>query len=144
MTPPTLDLTALRAAIASFGDSLDVVGDAAWFAAQAPRVQNTLIAGVIQNFEFVYEIGVKMIKRRLELDAATPADIDGLNVRHLLRLAGEAGLVDDVAAWFDYRTMRDITAHTYDQAKARQIYLGSLKLRGDAAALLARLEARNG
>jgi len=140
MTPPTLDLSALRAAIASFEDSLDV----AWFGAQSPRVQNTLMAGVIQNFEFVYEIGFKMIKRRLELDSASPGDIDHLNFRDVLRVAGETGLVDDVPAWFEYRTMRNITAHTYDHEKAKQIYLGALKFRGDAKRLLARLEARGG
>ena len=144
MTSPALDLAALRTVIASFEDSLDVVADAAWFGAQSPRVQNTLMAGVIQNFEFVYEIGFKMIKRRLELDSANPGDIDGLNFRDILRVAGEAGLVGDVPAWFEYRTMRNITAHTYDHEKARQIYLGALKLRGDARALLARLEARDG
>jgi len=144
MTSPILDLTALRAALASFEDSLDVVGDAAWFGAQSPPVRNTLMAGVIQNFEFVYELGFKMIRRRLEFDAASPGEIDGLNFRDILRIAGEAGLVDDVPAWFEYRAMRNITAHTYDQAKARQIYLGALKFRADARQLLARLEARNG
>ena len=144
MTAPALDLSALRSAVASFEDSLDVVGDAAWFDAQSPRVQNTLMAGAIQNFEFVYELGFKMIKRRLERDSANPGEIDAMNFRDILRLAGEAGLVDDVPAWFEYRAMRNITAHTYDQAKARQIYLGALKLRGDARQLLARLEAGNG
>ena len=47
MTPPALDLSSLRAAVASFEDSLDIVGDAAWFDAQSPRVRNTLTAGVI-------------------------------------------------------------------------------------------------
>jgi nucleotidyltransferase substrate binding protein (TIGR01987 family) len=139
---PALDLGALRAAVASFEDSLDVVGNADWFDAQSPRVQNTLMAGVIQNFEFVFEIGFKMIRRRLELDSASPNEIDELNFRDVLRVAGERGLVDDVPAWFEYRRMRNITAHTYDQEKARQIYLGALKFRGDATKLLARLEAR--
>ena len=114
MTAPPRDLSSLRAVLASFEDSLDVVGDAAWFGAQSPRVRNTLMAGVIQNFEFVYAIGFKMIKRRLDLDSASPGDIDGLNFRDILRIAGEAGLVDDAPAWFEYRTMRNITAHTYD------------------------------
>lgn len=144
MTTPTLDLGALSAAVASFEDSLDVVGDQAWFGAQSPRVQNTLMAGVIQNFEFVYEIGFKMIKRRIELDSASPNDIDEMNFRDILRVAGERGLVDDVSAWFEYRRMRNITAHTYDHEKARQIYLGALKFRADARQLLTRLEARNG
>jgi endonuclease YncB( thermonuclease family) len=58
VTAPTLDLGALRSAIASFEDALDVVGDAAWFGAQSARARNTLMAGVIQNFEFVFEIAL--------------------------------------------------------------------------------------
>ena len=92
----------------------------------------------------MYELGFKMIRRRLETDPANPGDIDTLSFRDFLRLAGEAGLIDDVAAWFEYRAMRNITAHTYDQAKARQILLGALKFRAVARQLLARLEAGNG
>lgn len=121
-----------------------MVDDAAWFGAQSPRVQNTLMAGVIQNFEFVFEVGFKMIRRRLELDSASPSEIDRLSFRDILRVAGEVGLADDVSAWFEYRTMRKITAHTYDHKKARLIYLGALKFRSDAKALLAQLELRNG
>jgi nucleotidyltransferase substrate binding protein (TIGR01987 family) len=144
MSHQPLDLSALRSAIASFEDALDVVGDGAWFGAQSARVQNTLMAGVIQNFEFVFEIGFKMIKRRLDLDSPSPGQIDSLNFRDILRIAGETGLVEDVSAWFDYRTMRNITAHTYDQEKAQQIYAGALTFRADAKALLAQLERRNG
>lgn len=61
-----LDLTALRNAVSSLEDSLGVVSDSAWFNQQSKQVKNTLVAGVIQNFEFVYEIGIKMLKRQIE------------------------------------------------------------------------------
>jgi len=51
-----LDFSALRQAITSLGDAIDVVADEQWFNQQKNTVQNTLIAGVIQNFEFVYEL----------------------------------------------------------------------------------------
>ncbi len=143
MSGSVLDLSALRDAIESLADGLEVVGDAVWFPAQTPKVRNTLIAGVIQNFEFVYEISVKMIKRRIELDALSPAEVDRTNFRELLREAGEKGLIDDVEAWFVYRRMRNVTAHTYDHAKAMQVYKDTLKFVEDARVLLARLEARN-
>lgn len=139
-----LDLSALHSAVTSLADGLGVVGDASWFDRQSSQVKNTLMAGVIQNFEFVYEIGVKMIKRTLERDSANPAEVDAMNFRDMLRLAGESGLIDDVEAWFTYRTMRNVTAHTYDHEKARQIYQGALTFIGDAQSLLARLEVRNG
>jgi nucleotidyltransferase substrate binding protein (TIGR01987 family) len=139
-----LDLDALRKAVASLREALAVVGGRAWFDAQPPAVRDTLRAGVVQNFEIAYEISVKMLKRRIEMDAAVPGEIDGLSFRELLRLAGERGLVGDVPAWFGYRQMRNITAHTYDVAKAKQVLDGLPAFLLDAEALLAGLEARNG
>lgn len=138
-----LDLSALRNAIASLEDGLEVVGDSGWFNAQSGKVQNTLIAGVIQNFEFVYEICIKMIRRQIELESASPDEVDATNFRDLLRLAAEKSLIADVEAWFKYRHMRNITAHTYDHEKAQQVYQGTLFFIRDARALLSTLEARN-
>lgn len=76
-----LDLTALRSAITSLDDGLAVVSDAAWFNGQDAKVRNTLVAGVIQNFEFVYEISMKMLRRQLELEADSPVDVDQASFR---------------------------------------------------------------
>lgn len=143
MSEFSLDLRSLRDAIQSLEESLEVVEAPNWFQHQLPKIQNTLLAGVIQNFEFVYEISVKMIRRRLELDCLDPNDVDSLDFRTLLRNAGETGLVGDPEAWFRYRTMRNITAHTYDHEKAQQVYRGTLIFIADARALLVELEARN-
>ncbi len=143
MSGTVLDLSALRDAIESLEDGLAVVNDTHWFAAQNPKVRNTLIAGVIKNFEFVYEIGIKMIKRRIELDSLTPGEADQANFRDLLRTAGEKGLVADVASWFDYRKLRNVTAHTYDRIKAAEVYKDLMKFTGNARLLLERLEAVN-
>ena len=139
-----LDLSALHDAIASLSDGLEVVSDPAWFSEQTDKVQNTLISGVVKNFEFVYEISVKMLKRMIELESSSPTEVDEGNFRDLLRTAGEKGLIADVEAWFKYRKMRNITAHTYDHQKAQQVYQDSLGFVVDARALLAALERRNG
>ena len=68
----TLDLTPLRRALTSLEDSLRVTDDVVWLQAQSDAVRNTLFAGVIQNFEFVYELATKMLKRQIEAEAATP------------------------------------------------------------------------
>ena len=73
MTSTPLDLTPLRQSLSSLEDGLDVVRDLAWFQQQSDKVRHTLIAGVIQNFEFVYEISTKMLRRRLEMDALNPS-----------------------------------------------------------------------
>lgn len=139
-----LDLSALRSAIQSLDDGLSVVSDAAWFNQQNDKVRQTLIAGVIQNFEFVYEISMKMIRRQLEVEADSPTDIDQASFRDLLRIASEKGLIADVEAWFGFRQMRNITAHTYDHAKAQQVYQGTRDFLNHARQLLNQLDARHG
>jgi nucleotidyltransferase substrate binding protein (TIGR01987 family) len=138
-----LDLSALRGAVSSLEDGLEVVSNDDWFNQQSDKVQNTLIAGVIQNFEFVYEISFKMIKRQIEEESASPDEVDESNFRDVLRLAAEKGLVADVEPWFKYRKMRNITAHTYDHEKAQQVYRDTLVFINDARALLKALEVRN-
>jgi len=140
MNLPHLDLTPLRQALASLEDGLDVVRDSAWFNQQSDKVRHTLIAGVIRNFEFVYEISTKMLRRRLEMDALNPSEVDFANFRDVLRIAAEKGLITDVQAWFGYRQMRNITAHSYDLQKAQQVYEGTQAFMMDARILLARLE----
>ncbi len=138
-----LDLSALRNAIVSLQEGIGVVSDTHWFNAQSKAVQNTLIAGVIQNFEFVYELSIKMMRRQIEKDAASPTEADYSDFRNLLRTAAEKGLIADVEAWFKYREMRNITAHTYDHEQANRVYHGTLAFIGDARALLETLDARN-
>ncbi|MBX3638968.1 MAG: nucleotidyltransferase substrate binding protein [Nitrosomonas sp.] len=143
MSDIRLDLSALRDAVGSLEDGLEVVSDSEWFNQQSEKVRNTLIAGVIQNFEFVYEISIKMVKRQIELESASPTEVDETNFRDVLRVAAEKGLVADVEAWFKYRKMRNITAHTYDHEKAQKVYQDTLIFIDDARALLQKLESRN-
>lgn len=144
MTADKLDLSALRRAITSLQQSIAIISNDEWFKQQTEAMQNTLRAGAIQNFEFVYEISVKMIRRQLEMESASPADVDADSFRSVMRSAGEKGLIADVAAWFTYRHMRNLTAHTYNQAKAEEVYAASLTFVADACALLETLAARHG
>jgi len=138
-----LKLDALRNAISALSDGLDIVSDRQWFTQQSTKLQNTLMAGVIQNFEFVYEISIKMIKRQIEMESPSPQEVDHTNFRDILRFAAEKGLIADVDAWFKYRDMRNSTAHTYDHEKARLVYEKTLGFIVDARALLENLEIRN-
>lgn len=52
-----------------------------------------------------------MLRRQIELEAASPADVDESNFV-TLRLAAEKGLIADVEAWFRYRQMRNTTVST--------------------------------
>ena len=97
---------------------------------------------VIQRFEYSYELSWRMLKRVIEAESATPAAIDALSFRDLLREAAERGMVADVEAWFHYRYQRNITAHTYDEEKAASVFRTALEFLPDAQALLGALEAR--
>jgi nucleotidyltransferase substrate binding protein (TIGR01987 family) len=144
MKEPSLDLSAFRNAIALLAGGLDLVSDSTWFDLQPSIAQDMVIAGVIQYFEFVYELSVKMIRRQIELESDSPDEIDMTNFRDMLRIAGEKGIIADVEAWFAYRKTRNISAHTYDRKIAHQVYEDTLRFIGDARSLLACLEARNG
>jgi hypothetical protein len=49
--------------------------------------------GPIQRFELTYEISHKLLKRHLELTAATPEEIDRMGFADLIRTANEQGLL---------------------------------------------------
>ena len=78
--------------------------------------------GLIQRFEFTYDLTHKMVRRALEAAAANPEEIDRMSFPTLVRTANEKGLVgSEWADWQRYREMRNITSHTYDEAKALQV-----------------------
>ncbi len=95
---------------------------------------------VIQRFEYTYELAWKMLKRRIELDAAYPAEVDGFSFKQLIREGAERGFLDNPEKWFSYREQRNITSHTYNEAKAQQVYLAALNFLDDAKSLLATLK----
>ena len=57
--------------------------------------------------------------------------------------AAERGLLADVEAWMEYRRQQNITAHTYDEAKAKSVYQTALKFFPDAQALVETIGGRN-
>lgn len=61
-----LDITALENAFNSLEKTIVSLENQAWFNRQEAIIQDTLIAGAIQKFEFVYELSIKMLKRQLK------------------------------------------------------------------------------
>ena len=84
---------------------------------------NTLIRdGVIQRFEFTYELSHKTLKRYLELVSATPAQYDSMAFQDLIRSGNEQGLLlGEWPNWKRYRDMRSKTSHTYDEEVALEV-----------------------
>jgi nucleotidyltransferase substrate binding protein (TIGR01987 family) len=81
--------------------------------------------GLIQRFEFTYEISHKMLKRYLEQASPTPDVFDGMPFADLIRTASEQGLLHgEWAEWKQYREMRSKTSHTYDERTALEVVSG--------------------
>lgn len=97
----------------------------------------------IQRFEYTYELAFKMLKRQLEQELPSSDELDQLPYKEMIRVGAERGLIVVPERWFDYRAKRNITSHTYDEEKAREVFAILSDFAADAADLLARLKSRN-
>ena len=137
-----LDLGSLRAALQALGDAMDVVSSPE-FAVVDPRWQNTLVAGVVQHFEFTFELCWKMLKRQLEREVPSPSELDGSSFRELFRLGHQRGLITAVEPWLEFRELRNMTtAHTSAKDKAHKVAAGAPALLAQAQALLSTIDSR--
>lgn len=78
----------------------------------------TLKDGVIQRFEFTYELCWKLIKYFLEIEGIEEAK----SPRSTFREAFQYGLIDNGEQWIDMLKDRNLTSHTYDEELAVEIY----------------------
>lgn len=141
MTGQTLDLSSLKKASNSLKESLGVLDGYQKQSKDEPLIK-TLRAGVIQNFEFTYELCWKFIKRWLERNLGR-TEVEGVSRRQLFRLAHESRLIDDVEFWMTFHAARNQTSHTYDPEIAEEVLAVTRVLLPQAQELLARLEAKN-
>jgi nucleotidyltransferase substrate binding protein (TIGR01987 family) len=132
----TLDLTPFSKAITRLEAGLTALsGDPT----------NTLMRdGVIQRFEFTYELCHKMLKRYIEATSANPQEVDTLDFQGLIRVGSEQGLLrSGWKEWRNLRQARGITSHTYDEAKALQVLAVVPEFLAEAQYLYARLSERH-
>jgi nucleotidyltransferase substrate binding protein (TIGR01987 family) len=104
--------------------------------------RDVMRAGVIQNFEFTYELCWKFIKRRLESDLGA-VYVDGVSRKELFRLAAEHRLIASAQDWFLVHASRNETVHTYDPTTAEEVYAAAKGFLVAAKELLAELKRRN-
>lgn len=76
-----------------------------------------VIDGIIQRFEFTFELAWKLAKATLAhqgVESNTP--------RAAIKEAYKAGLIKDGEGWIDMLEDRNKTSHIYDENEARRIY----------------------
>ncbi|SIT65945.1 nucleotidyltransferase substrate binding protein, HI0074 family [Ectothiorhodosinus mongolicus] len=99
--------------------------------------------GLIQRFEFTYEISHKTLKRYLEATAANPQAIDAMVFADLIRTANEQGLLlGSWPNWRNYREMRSKTSHTYEESIALEVVDGIPAFLDEARHLFEQLQQR--
>ena len=137
-----LDLSSLRKAVESLDKTLNVFNDYGFTSGLSKDQEDTVRAGVIQNFEFTYELCWKFMKRWLQVNLG-PAYVEGVARRQLFRLSAENKLIEDVDKWMEYHDARNETSHTYDEGTAEDVFDAACEFLADAQKLLEALEARN-
>jgi len=105
MADARLDIRSLEKAVDRLQEGLDRY--------QRDTTDGQIRDGLIQRFEFTYELSHKMLKRYLEATAASPEQYDAMPFPDLIRSGNEQGLLlGDWPRWRAYREMRAKTRHT--------------------------------
>jgi nucleotidyltransferase substrate binding protein (TIGR01987 family) len=133
----SLDLTPLAKAVGQLGSAIQE---------QAAEPNRLLLrAGLIQTFEYTYELGYRVLKRYLESVAANPAAPEFSTFEGVIRLGDQAGLLlSPIATWKTFRQARNDTSHTYREDKALDVLSRIPAFEKDVQFLLARLQERVG
>jgi nucleotidyltransferase substrate binding protein (TIGR01987 family) len=74
--------------------------------------------GVIQRFEFTFELSWKLMKMFLEYTGITEIK----SPRSTIKEAFTYGLIEDGEQWIDMMVDRNKTSHLYDEEEAKLIY----------------------
>lgn len=72
-------------------------------------------AGLIQLFEVAFELAWKVLKDYLEAEG-----YDVKSPRETIKIAFQAGVIEDGHIWMDALSNRNMAAHTYDAAVAEK------------------------
>ena len=109
-----LDITSLGNAVGRLREGRD--------RSEREPADEQLRDGLIQRFEFTYELCHKMLRRYLKETAASPDEVDRMPFADLIRTGNAQGLLrSGWPAWRRFREMRARTGHTYDAKVASQV-----------------------
>jgi nucleotidyltransferase substrate binding protein (TIGR01987 family) len=137
-----LDLSSLQSALASFERALKfsqkIIDDKSF----SEDEKEVIKAGVIQNFEFSYELCWKFMRRWLEQNYSESFTA-GITRKQLFRYAAENLLIEDYDAWMHFHELRNKTSHTYDSEVAAEIFEAAGNLFRHSRLFYKAIEARN-
>jgi len=96
--------------------------DEGWQRYQQDTSDTQIRDGLIQRFEFTYELSVKTLRRYFEQTADSWARVRAMSFDNFIRHAWDAGLLnEEIKTWRLFREKRNITSHTYHEEKAIEV-----------------------
>jgi nucleotidyltransferase substrate binding protein (TIGR01987 family) len=141
MSEDKLDINPLQNAVSSLERALNVIFKKEQMENPDIDELETIRAGVIQNFEFTYELCWKYMKRWLEFNFDRES-VNGITRLELFRLAAENKLIADVEQWFQFHKARNKTSHEYNGIVAVDVYQSARTFLPHAKDFVSRLERR--
>lgn len=130
-----LDPSALDRAIGRLEEAIKVY--------ETDTSQSLIRDGLVQRFEFTYEISQKLLRRYLTANPGPPELINSMNFADIIRIANQSGLLlGNWPRWKAYRDMRARTSHSYDEAIALEVIAGIPAFLHEARFLRDRLRER--
>jgi nucleotidyltransferase substrate binding protein (TIGR01987 family) len=115
-TPNRLDLSQLTKAVVQLRVGL--------VRHQREPADEQLRDGLIQRFEYTYELCHRFLRRFIRLTSASPEEVDRMSFQDLIRTGNQQGLLlGDWPAWHRYRDLRARTSHTYRAETAEEVAL---------------------
>ena len=81
------------------------------------NIDDLYLDGVIQRFEFCFELSWKLMKAYLAFEG-----IEANSPRSSIRESFKIGLITEAEDWLDMLEKRNLSSHTYDEETAKEIY----------------------
>jgi nucleotidyltransferase substrate binding protein (TIGR01987 family) len=132
---PPLDISSLVNAIARLREGLA--------RHQSEPTDEQLRDGLIQRFEYTYELCHRFIRRFVQRTSASPDEVDRMAFQDLIRTANQQGLLlGDWPARHRYRDQRARSSHTYRAEAAEQVAAAIPAFLAEAEYLRDQLKAR--
>ncbi len=114
MVDGTLDISIFERAVSKLGEILERYG--------LNKNDEAIRDAVIQRFEFTYSLALTTLKKYFAELAFITEDVSQMSFNDMIRTANQQNLlVSDLEKWSDYRKMRNMTSHTYDENIAKKV-----------------------
>lgn len=109
-----LDFTALENSLQRLGEVVEIY---------KKNPQDTIVRdSLIQRFEFTYSITLKTLRKYFIERAFIVDDVNKLSFNEMVRTAMQLNLLkSDLEKWTEFREMRNLISHTYDENVALKV-----------------------